>query len=84
MSSVTHSDLASEFTFPAADLIPKSETEAAAFIRANPDFDGSGVVVAIIDTGVDPMAKGLQVGFQLGVKKGVIVVCFFQMFQKYR
>lgn len=41
-------------------LQPKSETGAAAFITES-GIDGSGIVVAILDTGVDPGAAGLLV-----------------------
>jgi tripeptidyl-peptidase-2 len=41
-------------------LQPKSETGAADFI-ANSGIDGTGIVVAILDTGVDPGAAGLLV-----------------------
>lgn len=45
---------------PHAAELPKEETEAAAFVRANPSLDGRGIVVGIMDTGIDPRAPGLQ------------------------
>ena len=43
------------------NLIPGEVTEAAEFIREHREYDGRGVIVGIMDTGVDPGAQGLQV-----------------------
>ncbi len=47
--------------FPLHALLPKEETQAAAFLAAHPAFDGRDVVVAVFDTGVDPGARQLYV-----------------------
>ena len=41
------------------NYMPSSETGTQAFTAANPTWDGRGVVVAILDTGVDAFAPGL-------------------------
>ncbi|KAJ2723445.1 hypothetical protein GGI07_002647 [Coemansia sp. Benny D115] len=47
--------------YPSRGFLPKADTQAADFVKKYPTYDGRSTVVAIIDSGVDPMAKGLQV-----------------------
>lgn len=43
-----------------SDLLTRDEVGATAWTKAHPTWDGRGVVVAVLDTGVDPSVAGLD------------------------
>lgn len=47
--------------FNYAGLIPKNSTQAKNFLKKYPKYDGTGIKVAILDTGVSLGVKGLEV-----------------------
>lgn len=47
--------------FPVWALLPKRETNVSSFLNKYPEFDGQNITIAILDSGIDPGAKGLQV-----------------------
>jgi tripeptidyl-peptidase-2 len=50
----------SDSQFPVSALLPKEEIGVTKFLNEHPEFDGRGTVIAIVDTGVDPLAPGLS------------------------
>lgn len=48
-------------SFPVAACLPKQTTGAVHLLTKYPQYDGRGVKIAVIDTGIDPLANGLQV-----------------------
>ena len=54
-------DIDAKTMFSWSGLLPKDETQSSTFIANNPLFDGRGIVVGILDTGVDPGAIGLSI-----------------------
>ncbi|KAG5438331.1 hypothetical protein PCANB_002819 [Pneumocystis canis] len=48
------------YMYPIEGLLPKDEIESLQFIKKYPEYDGRGVIVAVLDTGIDPHAIGMQ------------------------
>lgn len=46
--------------FPVEGLLPKEATEATKFLAKFPKYDGRGIRVGVLDTGIDPAARGLD------------------------
>lgn len=51
--------------YPSGSLKPKAETGVLNFLAKYPNFNGAGVTIAILDSGVDPNAAGLKVCCQV-------------------
>lgn len=47
--------------YPVGALKPKAETGVLSFLNKYPNYNGNDVTIAILDSGVDPNAQGLQV-----------------------
>jgi tripeptidyl-peptidase-2 len=47
--------------FPVGGCLPKQPTGALQLLTKHPQYDGRQVTIAVIDTGMDPLASGLQV-----------------------
>jgi tripeptidyl-peptidase-2 len=47
-------------SFPTEGILPKHDTQSIQFIEEFPQFDGRGVIVAVLDTGVDIGVQGLM------------------------
>ncbi|CAG9800674.1 unnamed protein product [Chironomus riparius] len=46
--------------YPICALKPKAETNVLNFLQKYPEFNGKDTIIAVLDSGVDPLASGLQ------------------------
>ena len=46
--------------FPVAGILPKEEIGVSSLLAQNPQVDGRGQIIAVLDQGVDPGAAGLS------------------------
>ena len=67
--------------FPDHSLVPKRETGVDRFLTKYKECDGGGVIIAILDTGIDPSAAGLQVSHGNSIKRAVL--CGVKYFTEY-
>lgn len=61
MPEVVQINMATDESFPYSSLVPKKETGVTSFLLKHHEYDGRNIKIAILDSGVDPGAQGLQV-----------------------